>query len=319
MARSLRRCVNMPRGGRRGGPLAGLHFLIKVPRMSATAATLQAEEPRPRRAEAWPDGHAEANRIKLSWILRLHWFAAVGQSLAILTARWVVGIELPTAMLFAVGAAEVAGTLGLEIWRRRTPRVRDRVVAGAMLFDAIVLTVLLALSGGYSNPFATLYLVNIALAAVLLDPAWAWAMLGSSLALFGLLFALEHIGALQVLSSLDQDQLMALHVQGMWAAFIVAAGFIVYIVQQVRIALDSVQHALVEERSLSARKDKVASLATFAAGAAHELSTPLSTIMVVVKELQLLAERGNRPPTELEDLALIRDQVTRCRDILHQM
>jgi two-component system sensor histidine kinase RegB len=107
--------------------------------------------------------------------------------------------------------------------------------------------------------------------------------------------------------------------QGMWVSFVVAAAFIVYIVQRVGAALEQMEQALAAERNLSARKDKVASLATFAAGAAHELSTPLSTIAVVVKELQLSAERAASPASAQEDLRLIRDQVARCRDIHHQM
>jgi two-component system sensor histidine kinase RegB len=287
--------------------------------MSAPAVSLEPAEPRPARVEAWPTQHAEANRIKLAWVLRLHWFAIVGQSVAIVTARWIADIDLPVGFLFGVVCAELAGNLFFLAWSRQAVQVHDHVVAAAMLFDAIILTILLALSGGYTNPFSTLYLVNIALAAVLLDAAWAWAMLGSSLALFGLLFALDHMGALKVLSTLDQEEIAALRVQGMWAAFVIAAGFIVYIVQRVRVALDSVQEALLAERSLSARKDKVASLATLAAGAAHELSTPLSTIAVVVKELQRSAEKNHAPQTALDDLALIREQVARCRDILHHM
>jgi two-component system, sensor histidine kinase RegB len=287
--------------------------------MSASAATLEGSEPRPSRADAWPTQHAEANRIKLSWVLRLHGFAIIGQSVAIVTARWLAGVDLPVGALFLVVGLELLGNLVFLAWSRQAVQVHDHVVAACMLFDAVILTALLALSGGYSNPFSTLYLVNIALAAVLLDAAWAWAMLGSSLALFGLLFALDHMGALRALSELDASALEALRSQGQWAAFIVAAGFIVYIVQRVRLALDSVQVALLDERSLSARKDKVASLATLAAGAAHELSTPLSTIAVVVKELQRSAEKNGAPAQSIEDLALIREQVARCRDILHHM
>jgi two-component system, sensor histidine kinase RegB len=154
---------------------------------------------------------------------------------------------------------------------------------------------------------------------VLLDAAWAWVVLATSLASFGALFALEHVGALRFLSALSHEQIMALHVRGMWIAFSISAGLLVYIVQRVRRALTVVQQALADERSLSERKDRVASLATLAAGAAHELSTPLSTIAVVVKELQRSAARHDAPREAQEDLQLIREQVDRCRDILHHM
>jgi two-component system, sensor histidine kinase RegB len=260
----------------------------------------------------------DVNRIKLSWLLRLQWGAVVGQTLAIAVARWALRIDVPVTALFALVGVELLANAGLEVVLRRGS-VRESIIAAAMIFDVLLLTAILALSGGYSNPFSALYLVNVSLAAVLLESAGAWMMLGVSLALFGALFALEHLGVLHALSQLDAEEISALHVQGMWVAFSVSAGLLVYIVQRVRRALTIVQQMLAEERSLSARKDKVASLATLAAGAAHELSTPLSTIAVVVKELQRLAERNAAPEETQEDLRLIRVQVDRCRDILHHM
>jgi two-component system sensor histidine kinase RegB len=258
------------------------------------------------------------NRIKLSWLLRLRWLAVFGQALAIATASVGFGIELPIRALSVLIAFQVVANAGFELWLRRAV-VTEGTIGGAIVLDTILLTTVLALSGGYSNPFATLYLVNVALAAVLLEASWAWMALAASLALFGALFALEHVGALRVVSPLSREQIVSLHVRGMWVAFSISAGLLVYIVQRVRRALTLAQQALAEERSLSERKDRVASLATLAAGAAHELSTPLSTIAVVVKELQLSAQRREAPREAQEDLQLIRGQVDRCRDILHQM
>lgn len=288
--------------------------------MSMPAGSLEAAAPGAAREPVWPHvSGGQPDRIKLSWLIKLHWGGIVGQTLAIVSARWVVGIDVPLLALFGILGFEVVENIGLELWLRRGGRVGERFIATAMFTDAFILTALLALSGGYSNPFSTMYLVNVVLATVLLDAAWAWAMLGTSLALFGSLFGLHHLGLLQMLSTLDHAEIMSLHMQGMWVSFAVAAAFIVYVVARVQLALTSVEEALAAERSLSARKDKVASLATLAAGAAHELSTPLSTIAVVVKELMRSAERSGASSSSLEDLALIREQVKRCRDILHHM
>ena len=283
------------------------------------AATLQGVRSIPAREPAWRDPRVDANRIKLSWLLRLHWGGIVGQTLAIMAARWVLGIDVPMAALLGLVGFEVAVNVALEVWLRSAARVRDGAIPATMLFDTVVLTALLALSGGYSNPFSTMYLVDVALATVLLESAWAWAILATSMACFASLFALDHVGALQVLSNLQHEEILSLHMQGMWISFAVAAAFIVYIVGRVGAELTRMEQELDAERSLSVRKDKVASLATLAAGAAHELSTPLSTIAVVVKELQLSAERAGATATAQEDLQLIREQVARCRDILHLM
>jgi len=274
--------------------------------------------PGPSRAGARARREAEPDRIKLSWLLRLHWGAILGQAAAVAVVQALRLIELPVRAMLALLALEALVNVGLEVWLRRAARVPEAVIAGAMIFDAVVLTVLLALSGNHSNPFSTLYLVNVALAAVLLRPGWAWALLVVSLALFGSLFALEEAGL--ALSDLDHMALMKLHLQGMWVAFAIAAAFIVYIVNRVTRELALRDQELAEARGLSARRDKVAALATLAAGAAHELSTPLATIAVVTRELERSLEKAAAaPPGAHEDLGLIRQQLGRCQDILQQM
>src|SRR6201999_2562972 len=102
------------------------------------------------------------------------------------------------------------------------------------------------------------------------------------------------------------------HLRGMWVAFAVAAAFIVYFITRVTRALGSREAELARAREIAARSEKLASMATLAAGAAHELATPLSTIAVVAREL----ERATDPSALTTDAKLIREQVERCRDIL---
>jgi two-component system sensor histidine kinase RegB len=104
----------------------------------------------------------------------------------------------------------------------------------------------------------------------------------------------------------------------MWVAFALAAVFVVFFVQRVTRALSDRERELQIARAQGERREKLASLATLAAGAAHELSTPLSTIAVVAKELL----RSLSPSVSNEvraDLQLVRDQVGRCREILDRM
>ncbi len=287
---------------------------------ASPSVSLAAAPPAGRERER-PQPVIDHNRIKFFWLLRLQWGAILGQTAAI-SVVWflqLIHLHLPTLALLV--ALETVATIGAELWVRRAQAVEERHIAGAMLFDALALTVVLSFTGSYSNPFAILYVVNVALAAVLLRPVWAWAMLAASLILFGGLFVLDnyiHHGF--GLSEYDHLELMRLHMQGLWVAFAIGAAFIVYIVTRVTGALSGLEEELDAERMLSARKDKVSSLATLAAGAAHELSTPLATIAVVTRELERALDRSNPPPPGArEDLGLIRQQLGRCQDILQQM
>lgn len=259
----------------------------------------------------------DAHAINLSWLLRLRWGAVVAQAVLILGAHFVLEMPLPLVPLFTTIGVAVLSNAALGVWSRRPRAVHEWLLWGVMALDVVLLTVLLAFSGGPFNPFSTLYLVHIALAAVVLRARWTWTLVALGLGCFGALFV-RHLwmpGADAHAAHHHMDA-VRLHLEGMWAAFGLAAAVIVYFVQRVTRALAEREAELEAARAVTARNEKLAALATLAAGAAHELSTPLSTIAVVARELE---RRGELPPACREDAQLIRQQVSRCRDILVQM
>jgi two-component system sensor histidine kinase RegB len=110
-----------------------------------------------------------------------------------------------------------------------------------------------------------------------------------------------------------------LHLQGMWLAYTLAAGFVVHFVSRVASALSAREHELFELQRSAVRHARLAALSTLAAGAAHELGTPLATIALVAKELEHGLERAGPLATWVGDARLIRQEVERCREILQQM
>jgi len=182
-----------------------------------------------------------------------------------------------------------------------------------MILDSILLTAMLYLVGGDSGPFAVLYLVNIALAGVLLHPRWTWTLLLLSVACIGFLFLSRNPRAPPASDPLEWQ------LREMWLAFALASGLIVYFVQRTMRMLRERERAAEELRRSAERREKLASLATLAAGAAHELATPLSTIALVSKELERQLERAGLHPEAVADARLIREEVERCRAILSQL
>jgi two-component system sensor histidine kinase RegB len=105
----------------------------------------------------------------------------------------------------------------------------------------------------------------------------------------------------------------------MWVALGVSSAFIVHFLLRVLGALAQREEELASARNLAARQERLAALATMAAGAAHELSTPLGTVALVAKELEHQLAKVGGDPRLVEDARLIREQVGRCRLILDQM
>ncbi len=263
----------------------------------------------------------ERNWVNIQWLARLRWAEVAGQALTVLAAQFLLGGTLPIAWLLAVTGIGLVSNIALEQYffgdRRRglapgsfrTDRGASRPVhewhiAIVMMLDIALLTGLLYLTGGPHNPFSSLYLVQIALAAVLVRARWTWMLVGLSFVGFGILL-LAH----QPLEIPEDNRVI-----GAWVALGVASAFVVHFLLRITGALAQRERELTEARNLAARQERLASLATMAAGAAHELSTPLGTVALAAKELERVLE-GDLAA----DARLIREQVGRCRAILDQM
>ncbi|MCX8072946.1 MAG: ATP-binding protein [Candidatus Binatia bacterium] len=252
--------------------------------------------------------------IQLLWLARLRWLALTGQLLVVTGIEALLSMALPWVALGIVFGVEAASNLLCTWFARRRP-VNEWWLVSVLAVDMVLLTALLHMTGGPVNPFSFLYLVHIALAAVTLRQLAAWGLTALGLIGFGLLFVLPPWPGFTPPAA-HHDHLW-LHLQGMYVAFGISAVFIVYFVQRVREALAQRERELAAARDLAARQARFAALATMAAGAAHELGTPLSTIAVAARELEKALR--DAPEEAAADIRLIRQQVRRCQTILQQM
>lgn len=252
---------------------------------------------------------ASAFDVAIPWIVRLRYSMAAGQFLTALIAdQFPNGIDLPLAALSVVPALIVLTNL----WLRE--HHDSRTILSIFVFDTVGLTAQLLLAGGPTNPFSLLYLVHITLAATILTNRQTWFLGGLSTVCFAALFwTYRPIPALEAHHPNDSSDL---HLIGMWAGFVVAAFLVAMFSARISSLLREREASLLAMQAELAKKDRLASLVTLAAGAAHELGTPLSTIAVVDRELERYATLSDLEPGVAEDSRLIRTEVDRCRAIL---
>jgi two-component system, sensor histidine kinase RegB len=299
----------------------------------------------PRTASARGDVAIEPYRINLSWLVRLRYGAITGQIAVLLVVDRLMGMALPLLPLGVILGLEVATNLACSAWLRRAASVREYHVGALVALDVILFTLLLYFTGGPTNPFSFLYLIHIALAALVLGSRWMWALVALTLACSGALFLrhaplsfdeppaaidhahMDHAAHLEHMARMERgahaghgsdSHDYGMHLRGMWVALAVAASFIVYFLQRATRELAQREAELRRVREHTAQNERLASLATLAAGAAHELATPLSTIAVVARELERRLEQAVDDAAST-DARLIREQVERCRGILSQM
>ena len=255
--------------------------------------------------------------VTLRWLVKLRWVAAIGQVLTLVVSNTALGLALPLGPTLGLAALTAASNAALS-WRSRREVARsDRLLAAVLLFDVVVLSALLALTGGPSNPFSVLFLVYVTLGAMVLGPRWAWSIVVVSIASYGALFFLPSTPEAEMHHMHGGSPM---HLQGMWLAFAAAACLITSFVTRIASELRTRERDVERLQLQAARTDKLASLSTLAAGAAHELGTPLSTIALVARELErTLASAAPESSPQVEDARLIRAEVERCRTILQQL
>jgi two-component system, sensor histidine kinase RegB len=249
--------------------------------------------------------------INLRRLVRLRTISLAVQTLVVVIATQFLSILLPRGPMAAIllGGA----TINLLTWRRlrRTWPVRDGELFAHLVLDVLLLTSLLYFSGGSTSPFAPLYLIPLTLTAAALSWSFTWPMLilVATCYSFLLFFYAPLIHSHQGVAAHVLDD-FRLHVIGTWLGFLLSGVMIASFAVRMRETARERDRLRASMREQSLRHERMLALGTLAAGAAHELGTPLATIAILAKELQRRDER------DAQRLHLLRQQVDRCKSIL---
>ena len=278
-------------------------------------------------------GTKERVAVNVGWLIRLRWVAVFGQLLMIIGATVILNISLLVWPLLVVIGLTVLSNLVLIYWsaqENQNPenseyRAFDQTLGWVMTMDMLSLATLLYVTGGPTNPFLFFFFVNLSLSAVVLDRNWAWTLNLVSIVCFaGLLFAHIPIDELNIglsLLPISEKGDWSLTQLGLLVAFATCSSVIVYFMTRVTGALRQHELDLRAAQESRSRDEKLEALGTLAAGAAHELATPLTTIALVAKDVEKSLREKQEPADDdlIEDVGLIRQELDRCKSILDRM
>jgi two-component system sensor histidine kinase RegB len=292
--------------------------------------------------DAWQDADDALER-RAQQVERARVAMVVVCALVVATSHWLVGAPVPLRPLAAVLVALLTSSAASAL-ARRAGRMSDGGLLGSMVLDVGLLTTLLALTGGHHNPFSLAYLVLVVISLVALGSRGATIVAAAAFVGYASLFVvpgslLDAAGAAQPHGGHAQPLHAAhaahhghaghaghtghadhveQHMLGMWAASGIASVFIVYFVGGLVQSLQARERALGLARAEALRSQQLASLGALAAGAAHELGTPLTTIKVAAAELALDLQEAAQPALAAH-AQQIRAEAARCGEILGQL
>ena len=222
-------------------------------------------------------------RKNLQRLFLLRNIVIAAQCLTFALAYWVLEMQLPWTEMVAVTALLAVLNLATWIRLRRNWPVSSVEFFAQLLVDVFALSTLLYFSGGSTNPFISLYLLPLTIAAAALPWAYTWVMAAITISCYTLLLfyyvPLPH-------DHEEHNSEFNLHVSGMWLAFVLSTVLIAWFVVKMGISIRERDKDLALAREQALRNEQIIALGTLAAGAAHELGTPLATMAIVTGELQ---------------------------------
>jgi two-component system sensor histidine kinase RegB len=264
-----------------------------------------------RRPPATP-ATAHAGLRGMHQLIQLRWIAVVGQLLTILIVYAGLGIALPLGgMLGTLAALALFNLFSQFVWWR-SGRVSNGELLAALLVDVGSLAFQLYLGGGIANPFVFLFLLQVALATVLLRPPGNWIVAAATAFSVAVLIVVPSPTRIEV----DLSKGLAdLYVQGLLICFVLIAALLVVFITRIGRILRERDARLAELRQRAAEEDHIVRMGLLASGAAHELGTPLSTLSVILGDWQHLPSMSSEAEI-YHDLVEMQAQVARCKSIV---
>ncbi|WP_251978052.1 ATP-binding protein [Salinicola avicenniae] len=234
-------------------------------------------------------------------------------------AAIIFGIEVLEFQLHVLPIIAIIVAMGLfnvaTWWRLGRPRaVTDTEYLLHWLIDIAGLSLLFYYTGGSTNPFITYLLVPLAIAAATLPWSYAWII--ALAAAVSYTFMMLFYEPVPQLTSGMAFAGVPLHTLGMWLNFILSGSLITFFISKMAQTLRRRDMTLSRTREAALRNEQILAVATQAAGTAHELGTPLSTMAVLLNEMR--HETADQPAMQ-EDIDMLRQQVDTCKKRLQNL
>lgn len=271
----------------------------------------------------------QSARKNLHWLFVLRNLLLGVEALLILVS--VYGLEIPLREMPLWGILTLVGTFNWITWIRlsSSPAVSEIELFFQIAVDVLAITAILYFTGGATNPMAWFFLLPLIIAATVLPQAYTWYLVIFASAgytvLMGYYQPLPEFQAVTLPSDVPlashsylEHHDIQLHVFGMWFGFVFSAVLVAYFVVEMANTLRERERRLAEAREQALRNERVIALGTLAAGAAHEMGTPLGTMAILVHELEQEYDAAEFASLR-EKMSILRNQIGRCKNALAVM
>ena len=267
-----------------------------------------------------------STRQNLKWLLLLRWFVITAVCLMVSVSIYVVGFPLPRDPLWTLISITIVVN-SLTWFRIHSVRpIREHELFLHLVLDVLAITALLYFTGGGTNPLSWFFLLPLIITATILPQIYTWLMVGLTSICYTVLIG-YHVPLPELPSQVGNENIpqsilamqssydLDLHVFALWFGYLLIAGIVAYFIVEMANTLRERERKLSEIREQALRNERVIALGTLAAGAAHEMGTPLGTIAILSHELEQQYKKEEYG--DLGDkMKILREQSNRCKNAL---
>ena len=268
----------------------------------------------------------------LQWLFILRNLMIGGESLLLIISIDILKIPLHQDALWLTIIA--IGSVNLYTWMRLKTDlpVSEMEIFSQLAIDVFAIAALLYLTGGATNPFTWIFLLPVILTAIILPHTYTWYMVILTTTLYTFLIPyhatlttvephLMHMDMAAMspeVHSMQDEEFFNFHIFGMWFGFVCSAGLVAFFALELSNTIKAGERTLAEAREKSLQDERIISLGTLAASAAHDMGTPLGTMAIIVHELK--DDYSPEVHHELHDkIHIMQEQINRCKQALSVM
>jgi two-component system sensor histidine kinase RegB len=255
------------------------------------------------------------SRLRLQTTVRLRWFAVIGQTLAVAFVALGLGFPVPLGYCLAIIACSAWLNVFLRLRYSSRWRLGTRLASALLIYDTLQLSALLYLTGGIGNPFVLLLVAPVTVSAATLPPRNT-VLIGAVAFACSTLLVAHHLPLPWNPDFAGSLSIPVIYSLGTLTAIAATLAFLALYTWRLAKESRQMSAALAATEMVLAHEQKLHALDGLAAAAAHELGTPLATIVLVTKEL------GHHMPKESpyrDDIDLLNSQALRCRELLQKL
>ncbi len=253
------------------------------------------------------------NTILLGNLIKIRWIAIFGQLLAILFVAFVLKIQIPFLYAFVIILISITINFYSYFEERINKSISNTKAFFYLLFDTLQLGILLFLTGGIINPFSILIL-----APVITSASYLPALLTVILSLISIIIIIILSFYFIPIDLGKEFILTEIYTFGLVSSLIITVIFIAIYAYLFASSSRKISNALSISKLQILNQKKMSEVGSLSAAAAHELSTPLNTIYLILNDL-LKDKKLNEDQNIIKDIKLLKSQADRCREILQKL